>query len=105
MGCETGYLWNVLLLQSEHGCSALKAMRDAGVGLLASLITLAANVHFSCPALGFEAPFEASQGGRVSEQASEIRWDAPSTSGFIADKVKELCLRINILFYVVELSR
>ncbi|XP_024398460.1 carboxyl-terminal-processing peptidase 1, chloroplastic isoform X4 [Physcomitrium patens] len=42
--------------ESVQGGTVLKAMRDAGVGLLASLVTLAASVQSPLPAFGLEAP-------------------------------------------------
>lgn len=56
-------------------------MRSAGVGLLASLITLAANFHFPGAVFGSELPLEVSQAGRLSENSAH--WEAPSNSGDI----------------------
>jgi hypothetical protein len=67
-------------LQVVQGSALLKAMRSAGVGLLASSVTLAANFHFPAPVLGLEAPLKVSQVGSGSEN---YNWDAPSTSGDI----------------------
>lgn len=56
-------------------------MRDAGVGLLASLVTLAASVQSPLPAFGLEGTHEASQAGRVSVETAKYNVDAPSTAG------------------------
>lgn len=67
--------------ESVQGGTVLKAMRDAGVGLLASLVTLAASVQSPLPAFGLEGTHEASQAGRVSVETAKYNVDAPSTAG------------------------
>ncbi|XP_024376786.1 carboxyl-terminal-processing peptidase 1, chloroplastic isoform X2 [Physcomitrium patens] len=83
--CRTGDLHNLELFVARRGvgikaCVAngaeagtlSKTLRDAGVGLLASLITLASSACYICPALGFEA-------GRTAENSADYIWEAPST--------------------------
>jgi len=65
-----------------QGVTLSKTVRSAGVGLLASLITLAANLHLPGLVFGSEYPLEVSLSGRLSEKSA---WDASSNSGDISD--------------------
>lgn len=74
-------------------------MRNAGVGLLASLITLAANFHFPGPVFGSEIPLEVSQIGRLSEKSV---WDALLNSGDISDNSIDSVLNVSVVLMLAQ---